>query len=141
MEVIGCNIFAFICIFVGAREWQPYRSATILLRYAPPNVSSVIVLFLIFGKLFIVYCYTGMPSLASLAIFELSFFSASAALIVDCKPEHAHALLTVFLAVSSEHHCCGEEPSVLKPEIINQSIELVSGVFRILNRPNTLPAV
>ena len=53
MVEVGCTISSFICLSAGAIEWQPCFFATILLLYAPPKVTSVLVLFVIFGGLFI----------------------------------------------------------------------------------------
>ena len=50
---VGCTISSFICVCAGAIEWQPCSFATILLLYAPPKIISVLVLFVIFGGLFI----------------------------------------------------------------------------------------
>ena len=54
-EVV-CIISSFICLSAGAIEWQPCFFVTILLLYAPPKVTSVLVLF-IFGGLFNLLLY------------------------------------------------------------------------------------
>ena len=53
MVEVGCTISSFICLSAGGIEWEPYFFATILLLYAPPKVTSVLLLFVIFGGLFI----------------------------------------------------------------------------------------
>ena len=50
---VGCTISSFICLSAGAIEWQPCFFATILLLYASPKVTSVLVLFVMFVGLFI----------------------------------------------------------------------------------------
>ena len=50
---VECTNSSFICLSAGAIEWQPCFFAIILLLYAPPKVISVLVLFVIFGGLFI----------------------------------------------------------------------------------------
>ena len=46
---VGCTISSFICLSAGAIEWQPCFFATILLLYASPKETSVLVLLVIFG--------------------------------------------------------------------------------------------
>ena len=49
----GCGYFySFICLSAGAVEWESFCFATTLLHHAPPKVTSVLVLFVIFGGLF-----------------------------------------------------------------------------------------
>ena len=57
----GCITYSFICLYAGAVNWQPSCSASILLHYAHVEATSVLVLFVIFGGLFIVDCYIGRP--------------------------------------------------------------------------------
>ena len=45
-------LYSFICLSAGAVEWEPSCFATTLLRHAPPRVTLVLVLFVIFGGLF-----------------------------------------------------------------------------------------
>ena len=51
------TISSSICLSAGAIEWQPCFFATKLLLYAPPKVTSVLLLFVIFGGLFINLLY------------------------------------------------------------------------------------
>ena len=44
---------SFICLSAGAIEWQPCFFAPVLLLYAPPKVTPVLVLLVIYGGLFI----------------------------------------------------------------------------------------
>ena len=53
MGEVGCTISSFIYLSAGAIKWQLCFFATILLLYVPPKVTSVLVLFVIFGGLFI----------------------------------------------------------------------------------------
>ena len=57
---VGCTTSSFICLAAGAIEWHPYFFATILLLYALPRVTSVLVLFVIFGGLFIRHCVNNL---------------------------------------------------------------------------------
>ena len=41
---VGCTIYSFICLCAGAVEWESSCFATTLLHYAPPKVTSVLVL-------------------------------------------------------------------------------------------------
>ena len=45
-------LYSFICLSAGAVGWESSCFATTLLRHALPEVTSVIVLFVIFGGLF-----------------------------------------------------------------------------------------
>ena len=95
-------------IYLFRIEWQPSFFATILLLYTPPKVTSVLVLFVIFGGLFI-YCYIGRPSWASLATsvaYRVAFISlyslccnmltANDSEVVDWGLEHTLLLHSIF---------------------------------------------
>ena len=41
-------LYSFICLSTEVVEWQPYCFVVILLHHAPPKVTSVLVLFVIF---------------------------------------------------------------------------------------------
>ena len=45
-------LYSFICLSAGAVEWESSCFATTLLHHALPKVTSVLVLFVIFGSLF-----------------------------------------------------------------------------------------
>ena len=45
-------LYEFSCLFAGAVEGESPCFATTLLHHAPPKVTSVLVLFVIFGGLF-----------------------------------------------------------------------------------------
>ena len=45
-------LYSFICLSAGVLEWESSCFATTLLHHAPPKVTSVLVLFVIFGGLF-----------------------------------------------------------------------------------------
>ena len=45
-------LYSFICLSARAVEWESSCIATTLLLHAPPMVTSVLVLFVIFGGLF-----------------------------------------------------------------------------------------
>ena len=45
-------LYSFICSSAGAVEWESSCFATTLLHHAPPKVTLVLVLFVIFGGLF-----------------------------------------------------------------------------------------
>ena len=45
-------LYSFICLSAGAVEWESSFFATTLLYHAPPKVTSVLVLFVIFGGSF-----------------------------------------------------------------------------------------
>ena len=47
------TISSYNCLSAGAIEWQPCFFATIVLVYAPPKLTSMLRLFVIFGGLFI----------------------------------------------------------------------------------------
>ena len=59
---VGCTIFSFICLSTEAIEWQPCFFVTILLLYAPPKTTSMLVLFVVLGVYLLIYCYIGRPS-------------------------------------------------------------------------------
>ena len=42
--MLGCHISSFICLSLGAEEWQCSHFPTILLHCAPPNMTSVVAL-------------------------------------------------------------------------------------------------
>ena len=52
--MVPCNISSYICLSADAVDWQSLCFVNIVLYYALPNFTSVIVLFVIFGGLFIV---------------------------------------------------------------------------------------
>ena len=44
--------YSFICLSAGAVEWKPSGFAATLLHYAPPKVTLILVLFVIFAGFF-----------------------------------------------------------------------------------------
>ena len=54
---VGCTIYSFICLSAGVVEWHSHCFVILLLHHAPPTVTSVLVLFVIFGGLFLVLIY------------------------------------------------------------------------------------
>ena len=46
----GCTIYSFICLSAGV-DWQPCCFSTILQLHAPPKVTSLLLIFVIFGGL------------------------------------------------------------------------------------------
>ena len=66
-------LYDFICLSVGALEWESSRLSTTLLHHVPLNVTSVLVLFIIFGGLFqyMVYMYAFISFLTISVVFPI----------------------------------------------------------------------
>ena len=101
----------FICLSTGAVEGQPCFFATILLFYALPKVTSVLELFVIFERLFLVYCLAGMPSQISLDT-SVAYYAAFISICFFCCN-----MLTVN---DAEVVDCGHEYTLLQPSILLQ---------------------
>ena len=104
--------------------------AVILLLYAPPKITSVLVLFVVFGG-FLIYCYIGRPSQASLATsvaYPVAFISLFAATysqpttrrqLINCGHEHtllyllySFRYLRITVAVDRNHLFLNQEQSI-----------------------------
>ena len=101
---VGC---IFIHLFAGAVEWEASCFATTLLHPAPPKVTSVLVLFVIFGGLFSfigVYVYLHKLHLLAISVvFPIALpliccvmFTVNDFEVVDCGHE-----LTLLLSLFS----------------------------------------